>query len=269
MKIILTPDTALKLMTYANYTAPQEFSGLGFVRLTPDKDFEIYDFVVLDVGSMVYTEIPAAKLLPLLSRPDAGAMKAFLHRHPMGNDKPGDHNWSGTDVDCILNTPLGGVPALVKWSISVVITPWGWVGRYDNYVQKKTTHLEVLPDIAVFRRELTSVSKAGAEAEKQRIYATLDQVEEAIATFDPALAQELGLDEESLWEMLTDKVDWGDHVPLSYSEWCCGEGVMDDVTTIADFQNMEVPDWRQWVYGGMSKQVKGSNDESRQTQLDF
>ncbi len=47
--------------------------------------------------------------------------------------------------------PLGnGNPEWVKWSISMVRTPLGWVGRYDTYGAKGgCTHLPVEPSFAL------------------------------------------------------------------------------------------------------------------------
>ena len=44
---------------------------------------------------------------------------------------------------------MGGIPDLVKWSLSVVLTPDGWVGRVDNHQTKKTKHLAVAPQSPV------------------------------------------------------------------------------------------------------------------------
>lgn len=68
-------------------------------------------------------------------------------KHPMGSGKPGPENWSGTDNNTIRTAPLGGVPELVKWSASVVLTPRGWVGRVDNHITGKTIHCEVQPNL--------------------------------------------------------------------------------------------------------------------------
>jgi hypothetical protein len=105
----------------------------------------VYDIEILDVGSSAFTEIPSEKILALMDRPDAGKMKCWVHRHPLGTDKPGPHNWSGTDNRTAEQEPLGGIPELVKWSISIVRTPQAWVGRFDRYQdgQVITFHLPV------------------------------------------------------------------------------------------------------------------------------
>lgn len=141
--IIFDKDVILMLQDMALHTH-QEFSGFGFVE-REDKNFRIYDAVILDVGSSVFTQLDPEKFLPLFDRPDADKMKCWIHRHPCGSGVPGPHNWSGTDNDTIEKLPLGGLPELVKWSLSVVLTPGGWVGRVDNHLTKKTQHLEVAP----------------------------------------------------------------------------------------------------------------------------
>lgn len=148
MKIILHQDVFAKLEAARVQVGGLEFSGLGFVNVKKtDKDttFEVYDIVVLDVGSGSYTEIPSEKLLPLLDRSDAGKMKCWFHRHPLGNATPGTHNWSATDDRTAEREPLGGIPELVKWSISIVRTPQTWVGRCDQYRDGKviTYHIPV------------------------------------------------------------------------------------------------------------------------------
>ena len=143
MKIIFKPEIYQLLMDI-HHLRPKEFSGFGFC--TRDKGvIEIYDFVLLDVGSEVFTEIPPEVILPLMDRSDAGNMKVWIHCHPMGSGIPGSENWSGTDNSTIQDTPLGGIPELVRWSTSVVLTPRGWVGRVDNYLTHKTIHCAVEP----------------------------------------------------------------------------------------------------------------------------
>jgi hypothetical protein len=60
---------------------------------------------------------------------------------------PGPHCWSGTDENTIRYTPLGGIPELVKWSISIVRTPGGWVGRLDDHINDETVHMPVHPEL--------------------------------------------------------------------------------------------------------------------------
>ena len=127
MKIELSDTVALKLMTFGNITEGLEFSGFGFVEVKEDTIY-VYDVVVLDIGSEVWTEIDPKTLISLMERPDARNMKLWIHRHPLGDGVPGKHNWSGTDNTTISTAPLGGHPEMVKWSCSMVLTPRGWVG---------------------------------------------------------------------------------------------------------------------------------------------
>ena len=149
--INLSPQVALKLETITTQMNGKEFSGIGFASFA-DGNFEIYDVILISVGSEVYTEIPSKKLLPILDRPDARNMKVWFHRHGVGNGIPGQHNWSGTDTKTARMEPLGcpiGMAHLVKWSLSIVRTPLGWVGRYDTYGDKgETAHLRVEPSMA-------------------------------------------------------------------------------------------------------------------------
>lgn len=144
MKIQLSDTVALKLMTFGNITEGLEFSGFGFVEVKEDTIY-VYDVVVLDIGSEVWTEIDPKTLISLMERPDARNMKLWIHRHPLGDGVPGKHNWSGTDNNTINTAPLGGHPEMVKWSCSMVLTPRGWVGRIDNHLKNITQHIEVVP----------------------------------------------------------------------------------------------------------------------------
>ena len=149
MKIILSHDVFAKLEAARVVVGGHEYSGLGFVNVTKQEDeihFEVYDVVLMDVGSSAFTEIPAERILPLLDRSDAPKMKLWWHAHPLGNAQPGKHNWSATDESTATETPLGGVPELVKWSISMVRTPTTWVGRFDRYQDGKvlTKHVPVV-----------------------------------------------------------------------------------------------------------------------------
>ena len=62
----------------------------------------------------------------------------------MGNGIPGAHNWSGTDKQTAEREPFASPPEMVHWSVSIVLTPRGWVGRLDNYDKQITAHLEVV-----------------------------------------------------------------------------------------------------------------------------
>jgi hypothetical protein len=153
MKIMLPPDVYLRLSMVESVCQGREFSGYGFVEVDNTADetlFRIYDIEILDVGSVGYTEFDSQAILEVMQRPDAQAMKCWIHRHPLGNGKPGPHNWSGTDNATCRDEPLGCPdPDKVKWALAMVLTPGGWVGRVDQYKngQQKTTHLEVEIDI--------------------------------------------------------------------------------------------------------------------------
>jgi hypothetical protein len=67
-------------------------------------------------------------------------------RHPIDT-------WSGTDLNTILTQPLGGVPELVRWSASIVLTPHGWIGRVDNYLNHTTIECQVEPNAFSWARE--------------------------------------------------------------------------------------------------------------------
>jgi hypothetical protein len=168
MRILLSQDVFAKLEAALIVSGFLEFSGFGFVEVESSNTetvFNIYDVVVLDVGSMGYTEIPAEKLLPLLDRSDAGKMKLWFHRHPLGDGTPGPHNWSGTDNATAEREPLGSVPEMVKWSISMVRTPQAWVGRFDNYKdgRVKTRHIPV--EIGVSPEFIANVAELRKEYE--------------------------------------------------------------------------------------------------------
>ena len=146
MKIVLEAPVALALETAVAQSHGLEFSGFGWVQVEQDA-LVVYDYLILHVGSHGFTSIPSRTMLELMVRPDAASMKLWVHRHPVGDGSPGPHNWSSTDNDTCLNTPLGGIPELVKWSAAIVRTPRGWVGRLDNHIRKTTLHVPVLPDV--------------------------------------------------------------------------------------------------------------------------
>jgi hypothetical protein len=140
MKLSLSPSAAIELETIANQTRGHEFSGIG--RLSKNGDgMVVEDIVLLDVGSQGLTEISANDLYEVSQM--EGDWRVWFHRHPVGNGKPGGHNWSFTDETTIQTSPLGGIPQAIKWSVSIVRTPGGWVGRIDNHISGKTVHLPV------------------------------------------------------------------------------------------------------------------------------
>ena len=80
MQIEFSPEVALQLETIAVQTNGLEFSGFGYVELRRETGtFYVYEFVLMDVGSTGWTEIPAEKMLPLYERSDVGNMKLWIH----------------------------------------------------------------------------------------------------------------------------------------------------------------------------------------------
>jgi len=140
MKLTLSPSVAIELETIANQTRGHEFSGIGKLSVNGN-GMVVEDIVMLDVGSGALTEINPNDLYEVSQM--EGDWRVWFHRHPIGNGIPGRHNWSGTDEDTISSSPLGGIPQIIKWSVSIVRTPKGWVGRIDNHVTGKTAHLPV------------------------------------------------------------------------------------------------------------------------------
>ena len=144
MRIVVQQAAMTKIEAGCTVAGRLEVSGFGFVQIE-DSDFVIYDAEILAAGDGGFTIIPPARIMPLLMRDDAHKMKLWWHKHPVGNGKPGQHNWSGTDSHTARKEPLGGSPETAKWSVSMVKTPGGWVGRYDTYgPDGKTWHLPVV-----------------------------------------------------------------------------------------------------------------------------
>jgi hypothetical protein len=179
MQIRFAPDVALQLETIAVQTNGLEFSGFGFVEIDKETNtFYVYKFILLDVGSTGWTEIPSRKMLELMELPDYNHMKLWLHRHPVGTGIPGPHNWSKTDERTCRFEPLGapfGMQDSVKWALAAVRTPRGWVGRYDTFGPKgKTVHMEVVPGDAL--AIAAQVDAIKAEKVSQRTLPYLRQV---------------------------------------------------------------------------------------------
>jgi hypothetical protein len=172
MRIFLDQNVFAQLEAARVAAGNLEFSGFGFVNVHNADDetvFEVYEVVVLDVGSPGYTEIPAEKILPLLDRSDAGKMKLWFHRHPLGSDIPGPHNWSATDDRTAEEEPLGSIPELVKWSISIVRTPQAWVGRFDKYKDGKVTTYHIPVEYGVDQSFIETVTNLRKEYETRRV----------------------------------------------------------------------------------------------------
>ena len=147
VQIILSDLAMTKLTAWSILTKGTEFSGLGLIERNGET-FHVLDVDLLGVGSGVFTEFGAERqrALPLDPR-----RKLWFHRHPIGNGEPGEHNWSGTDRNTAVNEPLGAPdPRLVQWSVAIVLTPGGWVGRVDLHVPThKVFHAPVTPRYAM------------------------------------------------------------------------------------------------------------------------
>lgn len=225
MKIQLSDQVALKLMTIANLTEGLEFSGFGFVEISGG-DFMIYDAVILDIGNEVFTEIEPSLLFNLMERTDARNMKLWIHRHPLGNGLPGKHNWSGTDNRTIAETPLGGHPDLVKWSCSMVLTPRGWVGRIDNHLKNITRHIEVIPQCNDAYKTYDEIITRKSPVDRHFLYQTPSsefwgdtylQFEELVkGRFTERVLQDKGITQEEMTSFLLDSFYEGDE-ELVYS----------------------------------------------------
>lgn len=141
---VLVPDRILaQLETFCATASGREISGVGMVRYAPP-NIEIVEVWALAGGSEVFTQIQPEHLAELLEMGvDLSKVKLWWHRHPVGNGVPGPHNWSSTDENTCTKEPLGSTPDMVKWSVSIVRTPFGWVGRMDDYRKEVAFHLPV------------------------------------------------------------------------------------------------------------------------------
>jgi hypothetical protein len=138
--IKLSPTAELKLTAWAlasgGYPGGQEYSGLGLVEREGKEIFHVVDVDLLGVGSVGFTEFAPERAAKL---PEDPRRKLWFHRHPI-------HGWSGTDEHTCTKEPLGTSPQLVQWSVAIVLTPKGWIGRVDLHVPKsKTFHCPVEP----------------------------------------------------------------------------------------------------------------------------
>lgn len=140
MKIVLSPSVSMNLEAIVHQVGKQEFSGIGFCQVI-DGDIYCYQTLLLDVGSVGYSEIPSKRLKKAMeNRPDRDNARLWFHRHPI-------EGWSATDTETIEQAPLGGIPELVRWSASIVRTPTRWIGRIDNHIRKTHMEVEVEPNI--------------------------------------------------------------------------------------------------------------------------
>lgn len=143
IKISLTPMDWLKLETWCTSAGGREVSGIGTVKFQ-NGIFHVTEVFLCAGGSESYTQIEPEHIIEVIKQGvDPSQIKLWWHRHPVGNGKPGTHNWSGTDEATIQEEPVGSSPALVEWSISMVRTPYGWVGRMDDYRKGHTLHCAV------------------------------------------------------------------------------------------------------------------------------
>jgi hypothetical protein len=135
--IHITREALVKLTAWSIATKGREFSGLGLI----EKDGEVFyvlDVDLLGVGSTGFTEFSPerAHTLPLDPR-----RKLWFHKHPIAG-------WSGQDEYTATKEPLGGPPQLVRWSVAIVLTPNGWIGRVDIHTPKLVTyHCPVEPTL--------------------------------------------------------------------------------------------------------------------------
>jgi len=170
MKIVISDAILLRMETWCATAGGREVSGLGTVEVR-DADIHVTGIYLLDMGSAMLTDIPPERIAAIYQRgvlPDK--LKLWWHPHPLGNGIPGPHNWSALDDSTILDAPLGSSPALVKWSVSIVRTPLGWVGRVDHYTKKKTSHLEVTqPFTPQAHAALLALGKPPKPVQKKRV----------------------------------------------------------------------------------------------------
>jgi len=199
MNITMTPDVFLRLSLVQTIVGKREYSGYGFVTVEKDGDetyFKVYDVVLLDVGSTGWTEFDSQAILKVLDRDDSANMKLWIHAHPLGDGKPGPHNWSGTDNDTCLNEPLGCPdPDKAKWALAVVLTPGGWVGRLDQFKdgKNKTTHLPVKlgvdPGIIEKAKQLLKIQSKNESPPTPEEYLGIIHEHAKVADFDTAHAE--------------------------------------------------------------------------------
>jgi hypothetical protein len=93
---------------------------------------------------------------------EAAEMTARLKRLTSNRLKHPITGWSSRDLQTILKEPLGSTPENVGWSVSIVITPVGWIGRIDNYVKGIHKDLEIEPTVADIYKEIRELEKARA-----------------------------------------------------------------------------------------------------------
>lgn len=198
MHIRIETDVLLRLQTIGILNRGAEFSGFGWCRIE-GKEIVVYDFVLLDLGSETFTEIPPEVIMPLMERPDRANMKVWCHCHPIGSGIPGPHNWSGTDERTCTKEPMGGSPEAVGWSVALVRTPGGWVGRIDNHLSKQTKHLEVFPKLDDVYQAVAQVRERRAEQKRVNLVLAISR------QFSEDDLKALELDRESLEDWIDDE----------------------------------------------------------------
>jgi hypothetical protein len=142
--IRLSRQAELQLTAWCIATGGREFSGLGEIEKNGNV-IDVLDVHLLGVGTNTYTEFSFERSFSLGEDP---RRKLWFHRHPLGDGNPGAHNWSGRDEQTATQEPLGAPPKLVQWSVAIVYTLGGWVGRVDIHVpQSQTFHCSVEPKV--------------------------------------------------------------------------------------------------------------------------
>lgn len=247
MHIRIENQVLIQLQTVGILNRGAEFSGFGWCRIE-GKEIVIYDFVLLDLGSETFTEIPPEIIMPLLDRPDRQNMKAWLHAHPVGNGVPGPHNWSGTDEHTCTKEPMGGSPESVGWSVALVRTPGGWVGRIENHISRQTKHLEVFPKLDQIYLAVAQVRQRKDEQRRLKLVLAISQqfTEEDLA--------QLSMDRETLEDWIDEEYgdDLGTLVEMS--------GLYDDAYFDDDDEGWQQPGLFQ--YGGNGWTTRGTRISS-------
>jgi ribosomal protein L31 len=150
----LTSRCARQLLTYDQETR-LEVGGMGLVTdaAFPDLDkprvFCINKLWMMSAGEQAdwgYCEIPAkerASLMFRLARQGrSDLLKVWHHKHPI-------NTWSGTDVNTMRQRVEEFRPKGTKtWALSLVLTPQGFLARYDQAGDKTEDNVHV--DLPVY-----------------------------------------------------------------------------------------------------------------------
>jgi hypothetical protein len=142
-KMIISAKVAKQLSTYRKLTT-LEIGGLGLERtgLAPDPNnshtFYLTKIWPMSIGedstSNSYCEIPPEKNNALMNRlavnGKAHLLKLWWHIHPIST-------WSGTDVSTMRQrVEEFYIGNQVNWALSLVLTPSGYIARYDQAGKK-------------------------------------------------------------------------------------------------------------------------------------